>query len=42
MIAWLPYLAMMSFQREAISATASSHEMRANWREPFGPVRRKG
>ena len=42
MIACEPYFAMMSFQRETISAIASSHEMRANWREPFGPTRRKG
>ena len=42
MIAWLPYLAMISFQRVVISAIASSQEMRANWREPFGPTRRKG
>ena len=42
MIAWLPYLAMMSFQREVISAIASSQEMRVNWREPFGPERRRG
>ena len=42
MIAWLPYFAMMSFQRETISAIASSQVMRANWREPFAPIRRKG
>jgi hypothetical protein len=34
MMAWLPYFAMMSFQREVISAVASSQEMRVNWREP--------
>jgi hypothetical protein len=42
MIAWLPCRATMSFQRSAISAMASSQEMRANCREPFGPTRRSG